>query len=427
MNEILASIGWVAIGILLMVMISRRYPPEDRRYIWGCFWAHIFSAFMLLWLTHNVLGGGDLEMYYRYGDLLADFVRRDPGRWAPEVVRLIFQFPADLPISIYGTEGSSTTTMTGITCFVLIVSGGSEYATGIAFSLLALSGQFGMYAAFRRHFPPVYRTRFLIAILLVPSAVFWTSGVVKEAVAIGGMGWMIWGLNAWIVRHRRLPALVTVAIGGVLVSISKAYVLFPMAAAAGLWWYWHYSMSTKGSVGLASSPMYLVAGAVVAIAGVIGLGELFPQYSVDALGEEAAELQYQGQRVQGGSSYAIGDPTETSTAGQLAFAPVAIFSALFRPMIVEAHNIQAAINGLEMLIVKVLWIRILWVRGIRGTWRMLSSSPALMFCVVFILLFSLGIGLATTNLGTLSRYRVPMMPMYALVLLMLWPTDDGPG
>jgi hypothetical protein len=47
------------------------------------------------------------------------------------------------------------------------------------------------------------------------------------------------------------------------------------------------------------------------------------------------------------------------------------------------------------------------------------NNPVLLFCAVFIVLFGVAVGLAAPNLGTLSRYRVPMMPMYGFLLLSL--------
>lgn len=422
--EAFVTIGWIVAGVFVVALSQRETPALDRRYVWYCFWAHVASAFALIWLTYGYFEGGDMQMYYRYGDALGDFVVDDPFRWGPEVVKLILQMPADLPIRVYGHEGSSTTTMSGITSLVMIGTGSSEYATGIVYSLFAFSGQVKMYAAFRDQFPPRYRKRLLVAILLIPSAVFWTSGVVKEAVAMGGLGWLVWGLYCWIVAKRRLAGVLWIGFGAVVVSISKGYVLFPAVAGAGIWWFWHHSLTTRGSVGMAAKPLYLIGGCAVAMLGMIGLGELFPEYSVDQFAEETAELQERGQRVTGGSSYTIGDPSARSLGGQLAFAPVAVTASLFRPFLFEAHNAAAFVNGLEMTVVALLWIRILWARGLRGTWRWLRTSPVLMFCLVFVLLFSLGVGLATTNLGTLSRYRVPMMPMYGLLLLMLLPMKD---
>lgn len=421
MSEFVASTFWIFFGFVAVFIAQTRFPTEDRRYLWLSFWAHIVSAFVLIWLTYNFFGRGDLEVYYFYGDALADYIRSDPGRWGPEVGRLILQQPVELPIEIFGSEGSSTTSLIGITAFLMIMTNSSEFASGVIMSLLAFSGQWALYCTFRHHFPAAYRKRVLIATLLVPSAVFWTSGVVKEAVAIAGMGWMIWGLHRFICDNARLSSLFWIALGAVVVGISKSYILFPMAAAGGVWFFWHRSLSTSGEVAIAARPLYLVGAGIAGVVAMVVLGELFPQYSIGGLAEEAAELQYQGEQIQGGSSYAIGDAEETSLMGQLAFAPVAITASLFRPFIFEAHNSVALINAIETTVVLFLWLRILWTRGVSDAWRLLRSSPALMFCVVFIVLFGLGVGLATTNLGTLSRYRVPMMPLYGLVLLMLLP------
>lgn len=422
MNEILSTGVCLAVGLIALLCVQPNIPRPERRYVWACFVAHVISAFVLIWLTYNVLGGGDIEIYYHYGDALGDYIRHDPLRWGPEVWLLILQLDADIPIRLYTQEGSSTTSLIGLTAFFMVITNSAEYGTGMFFSLVALSGQLMMYAAARHHFPDRYRVRYMVALLLVPSVVFWTSGVVKEAVAIGGMGWMIWGFHRWIVDCKRVRAAVWISVGGLTVSVAKAYILFPIAVAAGLWWFWHHSVSTTGSVAIAQKPLYVVGAAIVAIGGMFALGELFPQYSIDALGEETAQMQEAGAGAEGGSYYAMGDPEETSLAGQLAFAPVALTASLFRPFIFEAHNAVAVINGLEMTVVLGLWFRILWVRGLRQSWRLLRQSPFLIFCVVFVVLFGLGVGLATTNLGTLSRYRVPMMPLYLLTLMMLWPS-----
>ncbi len=423
--EALICAGVIALGLMVVAIGQSTVPKSDRPYIWACFLGHVVSAFALLLLTYHFFGHGDVQHYYNYGDQLAEYIRREPMRWGPEVLLLILQQDADLPIHIFGTEGSSTTSIIGVTAFVMILTASSEYATGLLMSFWAFSGQWALYATFRNHFPEKYRKRVMIATLLMPSAVFWSSGVVKEAIALAGLGWIVWGLHRWIYNRRRLVAFAWIFFGGVTVAISKSYILFPMAAGAGIWAFWRRSMATRGSAAIATKPVYLAGAAVVAVVGMLALGEVFPRYSIDSLAEETANLQYQGERVEGGSSYSMGNPDETSLAGQLAFTPVALTAALFRPFIFEAHNPVALVNTLETTIILYLWIKILWIRGIRGAWQVIQSSPPLMFCLVFVLLFGLGVGLGTTNLGTLSRYRVPMMPLYGLILLMLYPRKES--
>lgn len=421
MNELLSSLIWIAIGATLVFFAQGGLRGGDRKVVWISFWAHMVSAVALILLTYHFFGRGDLEVYYYYGGQLAEYIRSDPGRWGPEVLKLIFQLEAEMPIELFGQEGSSTTSLHGITAFCFLLTRNSEYASGILMALISFSGKWAMFNAFQHHFPEEYRTRVLLACFLVPSAVFWSSGVVKEAIALGAMGWAIYGLHLVIVEGRPMRGLFWLLLGGLFVGIQKSYVLFPLAAGAGVWFFWQRSMVRTGSVAIASRPGSMILALGAAILGILLMGELFPRYSIGALAEEAAQLQQTGQQIQGGSSYSMGDGTQTTLQGQLVFAPLAIIAALFRPFFFEAHNPVAAINALETTLVLGLWFWIGRKVGFRKAWRLLRTSPVLIFCVVFVVLFGLGVGLSTTNLGTLSRYRIPMMPLYALVLLMLLP------
>jgi hypothetical protein len=56
-------------------------------------------------------------------------------------------------------------------------------------------------------------------------------------------------------------------------------------------------------------------------------------------------------------------------------------------------------------------------------WRTLTSSSPLMFCAAFTLTLGVAVGLATTNLGTLSRYRMPLVPFFVAMVL-VWVAPD---
>jgi len=96
---------------------------------------------------------------------------------------------------------------------------------------------------------------------------------------------------------------------------------------------------------------------------------------------------------------------------------VALFTALFRPLLLEARSLTTAINAVETTLVILVILRSWVIAGPRRLWRLVMRSPALAFCLVYTLGLALGVGLGTTNLGTLSRYRMPLMPFFAVVLV----------
>ncbi len=172
---------------------------------------------------------------------------------------------------------------------------------------------------------------------------------------------------------------------------------------------------------LLKSPLYVVAGVALSVGTVWLIGELFPVFSVGQIAEETARLQAYGARGHVGSTFQIGSGEATSLSAQLRFAPLALVNSLFRPFLFEAHNAVALLNGLETAAITALLGSSLVMRGPRATAKAVLNVPIVLFFTTFVLLFALGVGLGTTNLGTLSRYRVPMMPFYISTLLLMLP------
>ncbi|MFU8803309.1 MAG: hypothetical protein ACNA8W_05830 [Bradymonadaceae bacterium] len=423
MQQIFPVTVVIVITALVVMFLQHLFPSRDRVYVWGCYLAHVVAAFTLITVSKAVYGRTDMSVYFEQGVMLAEYLSLNFKSYGPELLKLIFQMEDPyIPIDIFSTPGTSTTSMIGMSGVMMWLTNYSEFATGLAFSFLAFTGQICIYAVMRPQFPEAYRKRIAFATLFLPSVVYWSGGVVKEAVALGGLGWMMLGFSLFVAHRQRGWGLLLMGGGAVIVSISKAYILFPFAVGAAAWFYWDKSLKNTGRVAIVSKPFHMIGALILGLGGMILLGELFPMYSVENFAEEASRLQDVGSRNESaGSTYQMGDGETTTLTGQLLFAPMALMAALFRPFIFEAHNVMALINGLETFVVTLLFIQVLRTRGPRQTFQLLVSSPFLIFCIIFVLLFGLGVGLTTTNLGTLSRYRIPMMPMYVGLLLMLLP------
>jgi hypothetical protein len=158
-------------------------------------------------------------------------------------------------------------------------------------------------------------------------------------------------------------------------------------------------------------------GGLTAFGGVLALGRLFPEYAIDRFAEQAASYQEVGEHFAGGSTIELGDPSERSLLGQVAFAPLGLVNVLFRPFLFEVRNAQMLLNALETAVLTVLVGWALYRQRLRDLYDRIVSSPELVFCAAFTLTMGLAVGLTTTNLGTLSRYRVPMMPYFVFLTL----------
>jgi hypothetical protein len=254
--------------------------------------------------------------------------------------------------------------------------------------------------------------------------VLWSSGLLKESVAIAALGPLMLGTHRML-HGRPVSGLALVLFGAVTVGLVKAYILFAFVAGAGAWVY--ASRAWKDRIPRVR-PLHLLVGLALAMGGLVLLGRLFPQYSVDNFSEQAAYHQEIGQRVRGGSTYELvsGDH-EASASVQLLFAPLALLTSLYRPVLFEATSAQVFVNALETSALLALSIWLFWRISLRELLSTLLRSPLAVFSLIFVGILGVAVGLTTTNLGTLSRYRAPLVPYFASLLVILASAKERVG
>lgn len=402
----------VTAALAVAVLVRRHFSVEAQGYIWLGFAGHMAATVAQVVITRDYYGGGDMFLYYNEGMMLAELMRTDFGRFFPLVLELIAGNEPYLPIDIIGA-GSSTGSMSGVCGVLLLLTFDSIYGVCFLFSMVAFSGQLAMVLAVREAFPPEYQRRLLLAALFVPSVVYWSSAVLKEPLALGGVGWAVLGFRLFVFRGRYVKGALFTLAGAGIIAVSKPYVLFPLAIACGAWLYWHRTMDGK----LWKRVAYLVVSGLLTVTALHFLGEAYPKYKVSNLTNETANLQKQYYRkADSGSTISYG---AASSDAQLYYAPLALFTALFRPFAFEAHNATSLVNAIETTIIAMLLMVIL----ARSRHRIphIFRSPTTVFMLVFVLVLGTAVGLGSPNLGSLSRYRIPMMPFYAMLIAVLLP------
>ncbi|HVJ93114.1 MAG TPA: hypothetical protein VM580_25110 [Labilithrix sp.] len=407
------------LGIAVLMLARRGLDAREQQLVVYGWLAHLIGAFGLVIYHEYIFRGGDMYLYHHYGREVARLMRDDFVLYAPEAVNLTLQRETVFPFGVL-LGGTSTASMMGITSFASLLFGDSIYGLCVAFSFFSFLGTVQSYKAVRFKLNSGERVPALSGILLVPSVIFWTAGIVKEGVVVAALGCLLGSISDVLVRRRILASVPIPFLVGI-VALVKPYVLVPLALGFGAWFY----AGRGGRIRLG----YKVLGLVLAVGGVLAVGRAFPAYGVDQVAETIATTQenFASANTAAGSGIEMGERGgEQSLAGSLKWAPLGLLNALARPMIFDIRNGATAIAALEMTL--VVWIVVSLVRrhGVRRVLREISSQPPFLFSAVFVLAFGTSVGLATANLGTLSRYRVPMMPMYvASVLVIRARLDKG--
>jgi hypothetical protein len=414
MQDFFSASLMVVFGAVALLLVASRYKQHEVRLLVLSLAAHVGAGIAQVIITSGLYGYGDILGYARKGEELGAALRVDFGLGV-ELIKVLFQQPGALPIPIAGI-GSSTGSMTAIAAFISYFTGGAVYTGCILLGIASFFGKLAIYEVFRQSFPARIHRQLLFATLLVPSVVFWSSGLLKESVAIIGLGPVFLGVHR-LFSKRLLSGALLVVFGGVTIGLVKAYILFAFVVSAGSWLY--AVLAWKGRVPQVR-PVHMLVGVGAAALGVALLSKVFPQYALDALAEQAAHQQEIGQQIKGGSSYALmGDAAEASLVTQLAYAPLALLTSLFRPLLLEASNAQILVNALETTALLLIAVTAVWKLRLRELAATLLSYPLTVFAATFVTLFGIAVGLATSNLGTLSRYRMPLVPFFAVMLVVL--------
>ncbi len=417
MSDFVPSLIVVVTITLCFVLVQGRFEPWERLWLWGSLAVHFLAGLGQVLVVTNVYGGGDMTTYRRIGMLLAEFLKEYPTEGSYRLLQVYLQQP-DVSLPVHLGSGA-TGSMQAVAGFSMLLLNDSLYAACIMLGGLSFFSTLAVYRVFRRELPEKFHLLALIGCLWEPSVVFWSSALLKESVALVGLGLTIYGGHALATRRRLILGLVLFLLGLLLAAPVKAYLLLPFGLAAGLWFYLDGARAPHLRRRRLIRPGAFLLGVVLSAVFVVGIGELFPRFEAAGLAEETAKVQAGLMRTKGGTDYAMGNPEVQTFSGQLAYAPEAILTALFRPTLLDIINPQTAVNALESTGITVLLLIALVRAGPVGMGRAVLASPILGFAAVYVLGLALGVGLGTTNLGTLSRYRMPMMPFFVTLVAVL--------
>ena len=399
----------------VLVFVVTRYPAAHARLLAVSLIAHLASALVMLWLVTEVYGIGDLLMYHYFGADLADAMRMDFFRVFPRVLGILFQQENQLSVYV-PAAGSDIASMVAISGLMNLMFSNSLVAASLAFATASFCGKLALLQAFFESVPRRLHTAIVVGTMLVPSSVLWSSGIIKESIAVPALGLFLLGVVR--LSHGKRTGGLWVALGAVGIGLVKPYILLVAVVATGVYAYLTRA-SRQGQLGI--RPLTLVVGGILTIGACLAIGEIFPRFSLDRLAAETARLQAASLNPMGGSTYAIGDPTAHSFWAQVSYVPQAILTGIYRPLLLEARNPQMLINALETSAFLGLTVYALWSRSITELWRVFVRYPILSFCVVFVVVFGAATGLTAANLGTLSRYRMPLIPFFVTAMVVwIW-------
>lgn len=297
----------------------------------------------------------------------------------------------------------------------------SYSATALCFAAFSFCGMWMLYMTFYKHYPSLHLW-LAIACFFIPSVFFWGSGLLKDTLIMGALGILTYEVDRLFFRGKiSVLHLVIMIISLVLIFTIKKFILQAFVPAILVWIYLHYSSRIRSIVlKMMVIPVVFVLIGFTSYYAVERIGAGDSRYSINRIGYTAREtahdiLYYSGRDA--GSGYYIGE-LDGTIRSMIALAPQAINVTLFRPYLWEVNNPLMLMAALESLLFLILVGFILYKRR----WSILKhlSNPDVNFCLIFTLIYAAAVGVSTFNFGTLVRYKIPLMPFFAIALIIFY-------
>lgn len=412
------------IVILLFLSFKRTQQPASLQpYYFKGYGVKLLGLFGFI-IFHKYLYGGtpDSFSYYWAGDNLVRLFSTNPK----EALQLMFSplgmfspedYPMELSPFIFASNEALVCKISG---FLHLISGGSYIVISLLLGLFSFLGSWQMVKVMSRLFPSEEK---LIAwcCLFIPSLFFWCSAISKEAICIGALGYLMnASIGLMVFQERIVRNVLLILVMSYFIWFTKSYIVlafFPSLLLLTL--ILNINKIKTRLLRFTILPIILIAVLYPAINFYLNSGDLISRFSSDAILEYAkTSYLYLSSNI-AESAYNLGN-FEPTIGGVLMKAPAAINVALYRPYFWEANKPIVLFACLESTLFLMVTLYVFFKRGLIGFFKAIYKNPIVLFCLLFAIIFSFAVGLTSGNFGTLMRYKIPMMPFYAMALGLIY-------
>ncbi len=373
---------------------------------------------LALGILYHTIYAGDTNNYFHHGEIIYQAFGKSFSAGLELLTTNGTVTPAIQPyvdqMTWFG-KGSNEYFVVRMAGLGAILGFNTYSVTALLFAVASFTGMWAMYMTFAKIRPQVYK-ELAIAVFFLPSVFFWGSGLLKDSLCIGALGWLFYSFYRGAIEKKNIIRCLILGIASALIiSSMKAYILLAFIPPAALWVFNENTERIRSAaVRWVARPVLLVVGSAVALYAMSSIAETDARFNLDKIGEQSkmTATYLQGvSKTENGSGYNIGEQDGT-IAGMTRLVPQAIVVALFRPFLWEARNPTMALSALEATYFLLFTLRIFWRVGFFKALRAIAGQPVLTLCFVFSLIFAISVGISSGNFGTLVRYKIPLMPFY---------------
>jgi hypothetical protein len=396
----LLLICWAAYRISLR-------EPGLQRVFWPALTVRLISGIALGLVYLLYYGLGDTLAYAEDGATLATVAKHNPGGY----LKFLWSSQPAQPWPVLQTNEPRALFMVKLVSIFSLVCFDNYWTIALYFSFFSFLGAWFLVRQIGSRLPALMPAA-SIAFLFFPSAAFWSSGVIKESLALAALffltgiflklwfgesvalyQWLMLLLAAWILWNLKYY------FAAIFFAVAVAGLLYKVAARA-------FKPARFGMQALVWLVVFIIPLGIVMASR--------PNFHPGRIFTVIVENYHAYTQISSSDDLIHFSRLAPDAWSMAANTPWALFSGLFRPFLWEANNALQMAAAVENLFLFVLFCIALASVGAvrRSAHRMLVFSAGM-----YILLLCVFITLSTPNFGTLSRYRCGYIPYFVFLLL----------
>ena len=281
-----------------------------------------------------------------------------------------------------------------------LLSFGHYYVNVIFYSFITLFGTLAIYRVMTDVFPGK-KLSIMLATFLLPSFLYWTSGIHKEGLIFTGISLIIYCIYFGYKQKKFGFRRTICVIAGLMVVLALRNFIIVILVPAIIAWLIANRWPKYGLTIFCS--LYLLFGILFFTARYINPNLDFPQAVVNK--------QREFKKLEAGGSTIPMKDLEPTAGSFLKNTPQAINLSTIRPYPSDVRHILSLAAAIEINMIILIFILFLFLRT-KGNSN--DSKNLMYFCIFFSMTLLLAIGFSVNNLGAIVRYRSVLMPLLVI-------------